>query len=268
MKLTTLLFSLAWFLMLTSCTQKVSEDDGKKPRIKPITVAVAEVDIPKGAFLRELMVKFTTLNLPESSAPAVHSLGKGLLSKDSLDQKMGEVAQVHIAKGSVIYSHMFAKAEKPRELKIDTGARAFPITLKGVGMAKSFKAGRRVDLVAAYTHGEDDYKEVVSSTITENVTILRSAEKCLAGVGCATTIYLKVMPEEAEKIALAQTVGQLRVTLRSKKDHSLIKLKRITRTDALAGKRSFRAPATSKKLRKPPKAEKATPPLKANIRVR
>jgi pilus assembly protein CpaB len=111
---------------------------------------------------------------------------------------------------------------------IPAGMRAMSVRVNEViGVAGFVDAGTRVDVVVTIRKKD----ETTSRTVVSNVEVLtagtRADREKPAGVNLMTTptapavVTLLVTPKDAERIALAQTEGQIMLVLRNPLDHEL-----------------------------------------------
>jgi pilus assembly protein CpaB len=155
---------------------------------------------------------------------------------------------------------------------IPTGMRAISVKVNDViGVAGFIVPGSRVDVVVTIRRPNDS----MTRTAASNVQVLTAgtrkdqenpgADDSRLGDKGETVVTLMVTPNEAERIALAQTEGQIMLVLRNPLDTEST-LSAGTRTAALLGAEepapapAVRAPAPRRQAPPPPAPVVATPP--------
>jgi pilus assembly protein CpaB len=105
-----------------------------------------------------------------------------------------------------------------------------------IGVAGHVVAGTRVDLIVITRAGQ----EAVSRTVVSNVEVLAAGtnvdrEAARTGAAQATAVVtLLVTPEDGEKIALAQTQGQIMLALRNPMDVAPVETRGVRMSGLLA----------------------------------
>ncbi|MBU1238449.1 Flp pilus assembly protein CpaB [Myxococcota bacterium] len=261
------LFLLGLFLCF-GCAKQVSEKKQEPEKISSVTVLVAKKDLAVGEILSAEKVEFKKM-------PAGFGV-KSLLRSDDFVRFNKRPLASAVPRGELLLASFFKKPAPPVGSKVRVGGRSYPINISGVGLHDQFSPGTHLDVIAVYTTDDEEKKEVVAATIIENVVVLGSTERCPQNGRCNATVSVLVLPEEVEKIALAETLGQVRLAVRNAEDRSIIRLTRLTTRGSLkngeqakvlrAGKRVLSP--TVKILKRAPKADSATPPMKAAITIR
>jgi pilus assembly protein CpaB len=133
---------------------------------------------------------------------------------------------------------------------IPPGMRALAVKVNEViGVAGFVVPGSRVDVVATIRHGE----EGVTTTVAENVQVLTAGTRqdqekpsAESKATASTVVTLIVSPKDAERIALAQSEGQLMLSMRNPND-TQPSLTDGVRTAALIGRPETPAPVVTPK---------------------
>lgn len=108
------------------------------------------------------------------------------------------------------------------------GMRAITVAVSNTSSVAGFVfPGDRVDLVLTHEVGGEGGSLKVSETILRNVRVLATDQRTTAQneegkavVKAVSTVTLEATPKIAEKIAVAQTIGQLSLSLRSIADNT------------------------------------------------
>ncbi len=105
------------------------------------------------------------------------------------------------------------------------GMRAITVAVSATsGVAGFIFPGDRVDLMLTHevTGGGDGAPLKVTETVLRNVRVLATDNRTASSSGAqpTSTVTLEATPKIAEKIAVAQTIGQLSLSLRSIADNS------------------------------------------------
>ncbi len=261
---------LIGILAVFGCSRKVGESEKKPMTTKTLILLAAGADLKKGEQLDASRVVFRRV-------PATLDLDS-VLRKEDLSRLAKRPLNRPVARGELLLSGFFDPVTPRLDTRVRPAGRSYQITVSGEGLARRLPRGSHVDVIAVYTAGgEDTTRETIATTLIENSLVLDAVEGCTGGSGCRTTLYLLVLPEEAEKLALAQTVGQVRVILRNAQDRSLIQVPRtiaprdLVRPETAKVFRARNRAAVIDKikiLKKAPTADMATKPMKANITVR
>ncbi len=181
----------------------------KASQPEPLTeVVVARVRIPVGSRITQDMIK--TSQLP---AKYVHPMAV----KDRKDV-LNQFAGVDILPDQVILSGHFITGDNIKELpyNIPDGFRAITIAVNPVsGVGGHIKPGHYVDVLVAY-------KEDLNSGNVSVVTLLQNVLVLAVGtdlekkeeVQAYDEVTLAVKPDEAQLVALSESVGRIKLTLR------------------------------------------------------
>ena len=121
--------------------------------------------------------------------------------------------------------------------KVNEDMRAFSISINDVsGVAGFLLPGDRVDILLTrqLRRGGDRNQNLVTDVITQNVGVLgidQLASEETDNPVVARTATIEVTPEQAQKLALAQQLGTLSLTLRNYSDLEDAEVKRISVSD-------------------------------------
>ncbi len=219
-------------------------------------VVVAAVDLPLGTQLRpeNLMV----LDWPASARPASSYANPAEL--------VGKVVSAHIYKSEPVLTEKLAGAHEGAGLAslLPDGKRAISVRVDDVvGVAGFIHPGDFVDVIVTMVNPAVQMPVPVSKIILQNIKVLavgkeidsneRKGDKVLT----ATVATLMVDTEEAERLALGASKGQLLLALRSAVDSELVETSGIAPPVLLASD----TPA-------PPPPARTEPPRRARERVR
>jgi pilus assembly protein CpaB len=175
-----------------------------------VDVLVAAHDIPVGAKIEDGDLKVVKLPPEDLAADVFHTKGRAI----------GHGVVLPIGKGDFVLSYKLAAEDGgsvPSSL-IPTGMRAVSVNVNEVtGVAGFVAAGTRVDVLATVNFSGS--KEPRNVTILQNVKVLASDQHLdRSAVGPAHVVTLLVVPEDAEKLALATLEGHIQLTLRNPVD--------------------------------------------------
>jgi len=195
------------------------------------TVYVANTDLAFGDVIKADFVK--AVEWPEEAVPELAILNKNeLLSGPEGDR---------IAIRSFVAGEPFLKpkvsgyGEKPTlSRKVSEDMRAFTIRINDVsGVAGFLLPGDKVDIQLTRHIGKDR-DNLVTDIIIQNVSVLgidQLASEEAENPVVAKTATVEVTPEQAQKLALAQQLGTLSLTLRNYADLDAATVKRVTIND-------------------------------------
>ena len=199
--------------------QRVTETEVAEVVIEGVEVAVAISDIPWGTPLTQEAIRMVPY--PEGSVPLGH-----FTDRDSLK---GRVILANLKKHEAILGSKLA----PIDIKtggvvavMDPSKRAMAVKVNEiVGLPGFVQPGDRVDVMGTFAkpnakRGQGGQNEDITKVILENTLVLatgaqmerRKGEDELVPV---KVITLEVTIEEAEKLAMAENGGKLRLALRS-----------------------------------------------------
>ena len=191
----------------------VQNQPQKTAAIATQPVVVAAADLQLGAELKKedlTVVNFPAGQAPEGTFSQAHDLiGRGLI--------------VSVVKNEPILTGKLASKEAGAGLPptITAGMRAISVKVNEViGVAGFVVPGTRVDVVVTLSKQHDS----VSRVVVTNAQVLTAGtkydqEQAKDGKPVPSTVVtLLVMPEDAERIALASTEGSIMLTLRNPLD--------------------------------------------------
>jgi pilus assembly protein CpaB len=191
-------------------TSKVIADRGDKPDEEKVTVLVAKQNLVMGTLIKEPEKFFDEKQFTKGEEPkkAIRSLDeiKGKYLNKPLGAEQFVTADDLTDKDSIGISAMMPK-----------GFRAYGIKVTPENCVGGFVLPHsRIDIVLAAIRG--DAKEQYSKIILQNVLVLavdqvnvRPEDKQAV---IANTVTVAVTPQEAEKLAIANSLGDLRLILR------------------------------------------------------
>lgn len=215
---------------------------GKKKKIEEATnkveILVAAKNIPMGKELAEGDMKWQMWPQDSVFAGAIVRTEK----QPSKEAATGRMLQA-LAAGQPLHPSMVSSAGKGNFLAVTLkeGMRAIAISVKAQTMAGGFVGpGDRVDVIVTYkikVRDKDNpavqsmIDQYASETVLENVRVLAADQKAIREeekAKVARTVTLEVSAAEAEKLALAQEMGDLKLTLRGVGDEAAVRSETIT----------------------------------------
>ncbi|MEI8314694.1 MAG: Flp pilus assembly protein CpaB [Verrucomicrobiota bacterium] len=123
-------------------------------------------------------------------------------------------------------------------IRVPAGKRAIAIAASEViAVGQMIKPGDRVDVLATYR--DPDARMETTQMILQNAPVLAvniGQMETTAAEGAKTSMTLAVAPEDTERLTAAAVAGQLRVSLRSPADTTLINTPGVTVKDISMGK--------------------------------
>lgn len=184
--------------------------------VKTIDVTVAGFNIPRGSSITPEMLR--TAKFPEEILP------EGTYKSDEMTTIVGRVALMDIQQNELVLGAKLAAVDGTGGVAaiLDPTKRAMSIHVdEEVGVAGFVKPSDRVDLfVTVEREGEEQEREVITKLVLANTPVLAiGTEMIRTGkdeeAKPVKVITLEVSPEEAEKLALASSMGKFRLALRS-----------------------------------------------------
>lgn len=210
--------------------QRMIEVDAPEVVMEGVSVAVASADIPWGTPLAEKTIRMMTY--PEEGIPTGHFKDPASLN--------GRVVLTNLKKNEPILESKLA----PIDVKtggvsavMDPNKRAMAVKVNEVvGLPGFVQPGDRVDVMATFEdpRGKKSSggggKEEVTKVVLENTLVLAIDTQMERSAGeekptPVKVITLEVSLEEAEKLAMAENGGKLRLALRSPLNPELKKTK-------------------------------------------
>lgn len=221
-------------------------------------IVVAAQDIAPGTTLNDEAIKkglIKTMPWPKASVPV------GAFS--SSQQVIGKVNRVKILANEPILESRLAGEGAGLTVRLEAGKRAIATRVDEIiGVSGFIVPDDRVDIILTTTPfgGNSDAK--ISKIVMQNKRVLSVAQSTEQKDGkpqLARSITLEVTPEEAERLSLASTEGQITMTLRGLGDDAAV-------TTVGANKRDLLALAAAP-VRKGPAAPAVVAPDKYRVEV-
>jgi len=242
----------------------------ERARLQTVGIVVALVDIPLGSTINPNQV-------------AVSAWPKDNYPKDALiDPKIavGRVALRDFFRSEPVVESKLVPLNKPTgllSLKVPSGMRAFSIKVnEAVGVGGFIVPDSRVDVVVTTTPSQNS-QEKVAKIVLEDIRVLAAGQVIEQKENkpvTVNTVTLALLPEEAEKLALAGNDGIIQLVMRNFADNVLVLTGGSNKGRLLASYRNVplvpeTAPAKGDKPRRvsrkspSPAAASAPPPKKA-----
>ncbi|MGD9851937.1 MAG: Flp pilus assembly protein CpaB [Nitrospirales bacterium] len=184
--------------------------------VEGVQLAVAKADIPWGTVLTEDSIRMVPY--PEDSVPLGHFTDPKSLK--------GRVILTNLKKHEAVLSSKLA----PIDVKtggvaavMDPNKRAMAVKVNEiVGLPGFVQPGDRVDVMATFENpnGKKSQSDQITKVVLENTLVLATDTQMQRAKGDEAptpvkVITLEVSLEEAEKLAMAENGGKLRLALRS-----------------------------------------------------
>jgi pilus assembly protein CpaB len=240
----------------------------EQARLQTVGIVVALVDIPLGSTINPNQVAVSPW--PKESYP-----------KDAIaDPKVvvGRVALRDFFRGEPVVESKLVPLGKSTgllSLKVPTGMRAFSIKVnEAVGVGGFIVPDSRVDVVVTTTPSAGS-QEKVSKIVLEDIRVLAAGQVIEQKENkpvTVNTVTLALLPEEAEKLALAGNDGIIQLVMRNFADNVVVMTGGSNKGRLLSSYRNAplvpeTAPAKGEKprrvSRKAPPPASAPPPKKA-----
>jgi pilus assembly protein CpaB len=191
----------------------------EQSRLQTVGIVVAQVDIPLGSAINPNQV-------------AVAAWPKDNYPKDILaDPKaaVGRTALRDFTRGEPIVESKLVPLNRSTgllSLKVPAGMRAFSVKVNEVvGVGGFIVPDSRVDVVVTTSPSSRDQQEKVSKIVLEDIRVLaagQTTEQKDNKPVTVNTVTLAVLPEEAEKLALASNDGAIQLVMRNFADNVLV----------------------------------------------
>jgi pilus assembly protein CpaB len=191
----------------------------EQARLQTVGIVVAQVDIPLGATINPNQV-------------AVSAWPKDSYPKDAItDQKaaVGRVALRDFFRGEPVVESKLVPLNKSTgllSLKVPPGMRAFSIKVNEVvGVGGFIVPDSRVDVVVTTSPSGKTQQEKVSKIVLEDVRVLAAGQVTEQKDNkpvTVNTVTLALLPDEAEKLALASNDGIIQLVMRNFADNVLV----------------------------------------------
>ncbi len=205
------------------------------------SVAVAKVAIPLGTKIipeQLMVVQFPRESIPDGAF-------------DSLDKLTGRVAVVNIAPREPVTESRLAPEGTAGGLSavIPEGYRAMTVKVDDVvGISGFIMPGTLVDVVVVIDPAEKaGMQDPISKIVLQNIKVLANGvnidqPKDQREANSVKAVTLLVMPEQAEKLALASSEGKLQLVMRNSIDQGDEQTRGINKRALLGGDRAVTAP--------------------------
>jgi pilus assembly protein CpaB len=228
----------------------------EQARLQTAGVVVAVVDIPVAS----------TIN---TNQVALMPWPKGNLPKDAVsDPKKvaGRAARREFVSGEPIVESKLVPADKVPgilSLKVPVGMRAFTLQVNEVvGVGGFIIPDTRVDVVLT-TSSASQGGQQVSKIVLQDIKVLAAGQTLEQKDNkpiTVNTVTVAVMPEDAEKLALAVNDGKILLVLRSFMDNAVVTTTGVDKARLLASNRSGAPVAAEKEAVTPKRGTKIKSP--------
>lgn len=196
-------------------------------------IVVAAQDIAPGTTFNDEAIKkglLKTMSWPKASTPA------GAFS--STQQVMGKVNRVKILANEPILEGRLAGEGAGLTVRLEAGKRAIATRVDEIiGVSGFIVPDDRVDIILTTTPMGAATDAKISKIVMQNKRVLSVAQSTEQKDGkpqLARSITLEVTPEEAERLSLASTEGQITMTLRGLGDDASVTTIGANKRDLLA----------------------------------
>jgi pilus assembly protein CpaB len=223
------------------------EQSKASARIATVPVVVASQDIMEGAIIDRVM-----LAVAQWPAPTVPP---GTFT--SIDSVAGRVSRVSIFSGEPLVPGRLAPVGTGPglEIKITPGKRAIGVRVNDVStMSGMIQPNSRVDILLTLNAASNEV-ERQAKIFMSNMRVLAMGTQVHRGddgrpiqTAVAT---LEVTPEESEQLVVAQTQGQIQLTLRGYGDPDSVVTTGATTSDVMRSLRDYTAPVSRPPQRRP-----------------
>lgn len=195
-------------------------------------IAVASADVPWGTPLTDDVIRF--VEYPEGALPAGHfTKDKGL---------HGRVVLANLRKNEPIMESKLAPLDLTTggvSAVMDPQKRAMAVKVNEVvGLPGFVKPGDRVDVMVTFARPGRQSNDKITKVALENVLVLATGTQMERVNGeepkPVKVITLEVSLEEAEKLAMAENGGKIRLALRSPLNPEIRKTRGAKLSDLLA----------------------------------
>jgi len=196
-------------------------------------IVVAGQDIAPGTTLNDEAIKkglVKTMPWPKASVPA------GAFS--STQQVIGKVNRVKILANEPILESRLAGEGAGLTVRLEAGKRAIATPVNEIiGVSGFIVPDDRVDIILTTTPVGTNAEAKISKIVMQNKRVLSVAQTTEQKDGkpqLARSITLEVTPEEAERLSLAASEGQITMTLRGLGDDASVATRGANKRDLLA----------------------------------
>ncbi len=205
-------FASERFRAIEANLAKTRTDAAAAPQIETVSVVVATRPLKFGNVLQQEFV--TIADWPTESAPPTGFNDLEMLFGDGTEPR---TVLVEMQQGEpILQNKITGFGERPSiSAKLSEGMRAFSIPISSVSAVSGFVLpGDRVDIFLTRTTPEGD---LVTDLILQNVLVIgvdQLADENSNKPKVGRTATVEVDPETAQKLALAQRLGSLSLSLR------------------------------------------------------
>lgn len=205
-----------------------------KPNLEVVKVVVANRDLPFGGAVLRDYLEYT--DWPKKSVPEGVFTDMEEILKDENGEDGKRVAVRSILKGEPIYKQKISGfgGKSTLSRKVSKDKRAVSISINDVsGVAGFLLPGDHVDVMLT-RKADSESKKLITDVILQNVIILgidqltdESSDKPVI----ARTATVEVEPLDAQKLALAQQIGTLSLSLRHHDNNDEASVARVSVND-------------------------------------
>jgi len=204
-------------------------------------VVIAKVDIPPGTKI--IAEHLDTVQFPPSAMPA------GVFNV--ADKLVGRVAVVSIAAREPFTDYKLAPEGSAGGLSavIPEGYRAMTVKVDDVvGISGFVLPGALVDVVVVIDPEQSGGQNPISKIVLQNIKVLANGQnidrpKDDREAESVKAVTLLVLPEQAEKLALAATEGKLQLVMRNSVDQGDEQTQGVDKRTLLGGERAMPVPS-------------------------
>lgn len=196
-------------------------------------IVVAAQDIPPGTTFNDEAIKkglLKTMAWPKASTPA------GAFS--STQQVMGKVNRVKILANEPILEGRLAGEGAGLTVRLEAGKRAIATRVDEIiGVSGFIVPDDRVDIILTTSSAGANAEVKISKIVLQNKRVLSVAQSTEQKDGkpqLARSITLEVTPDEAERLSLASSEGQITMALRGLGDDAAVTTIGANKRDLLA----------------------------------
>jgi pilus assembly protein CpaB len=184
-----------------------------------VPVLVARIKVPAWVSLKDPEKYFERKDVPVSIAPK-----KGLKEfKDVKDQRLIQA----LSEGEYVLEDKLVNVEQAGLIaKLPAGMRAIALKVNAVSLSGGFVLpGYRVDVVSTTRGGGADStaRIILQNMLVLAVDTVSNRDNQMTSM-LGSTVTLAATPEEAQRLALAEATGELRLTLRTPEDTKIVHL--------------------------------------------
>ncbi|MGB8507404.1 MAG: Flp pilus assembly protein CpaB, partial [Pyrinomonadaceae bacterium] len=222
-------------------------------------IVVAKVDIPLGTKIEASHL--TSVQFPSDATP------DGAF--DSPEKLVGRVAVVNVAAREPVTDFKLAPEGSAAGLSavIPEGYRAMTVKVDDiVGISGFVRPGALVDIVVVIQPQEGSIggQGPVSKIVLQNIKVLASGQKIDQPkddreAESVKAVTLQVLPEQAEKLALAATEGKLQLVMRNSVDQGDEQTQGVDKRILLGGERALPVPEPGSIKSEQPRQQSVAP---------